>query len=181
MEPSDESLTRQAALGDRQAFSVLVRRHGPALFRYALPMLDGNVHDAEDAVQSALASAWANLPRFRSDSSLRTWLFRITANEVLSARRRRRPTPVDNQLLEPLPAPRHDQPAAQLDYDRLARDLTAALGELPWRQRACWLLTEVEGMSYQQIAEALETNTTVVRGQLHRARSTLAVRMAQWR
>ena len=59
--------------------------------------------------------------------------------------------------------------------------LNSALAELPWRQRAAWLLREVEGMPYAQIARVLDTNETVVRGQLHRARRTLSVRMEQWR
>ncbi|WP_411284233.1 RNA polymerase sigma factor [Lapillicoccus sp.] len=177
----DDALARRAALGDRTAFAEIVGRHGPHLFRYATTMLDGDVHDAEDAVQSAFTQAWQHLPTFRGDASLKTWLYRITANEVLASRRRRRPIPVDDQLLTPLPAPAGDSPVSRLDGQELRRDLSAALGELPWRQRASWVLAEMEGMTYAQIAAALGTNETVVRGQLHRARRTLAVRMAQWR
>ena len=59
--------------------------------------------------------------------------------------------------------------------------LNLALLELPWRQRASWLLRELEGFSYEEIARVLDTTPGVVRGQLHRARRTLATRMEQWR
>jgi len=137
--------------------------------------------NAEDAVQSAFTQAWQHLPTFRGDASLKTWLYRITANEVLASRRRRRPIPVDDHLLTPIPAPAGEGPVSRLDGEELRRDLSAALAELPWRQRASWVLAEMEGMTYAQIAATLGTNETVVRGQLHRARRTLAVRMAQWR
>lgn len=178
---SDEALGVRAALGDRDAFAQIVLRCGPGMHRYALTMLDSDFHSAEDAVQEALTKAWLALPRFRGQSSLRTWLFRITANEVLSAQRRRRPVSVDDGLLQSVPSPAGEQPPARLAEQELLRALHEALAELPWRQRGAWLLREVEQMPYEQIATVLQTSETVVRGQLHRARRTLAVRMAQWR
>jgi RNA polymerase sigma-70 factor (ECF subfamily) len=177
----DGALARRATLGDRTAFAEIVHRHGPGMFRYAMTMLDGDVHDAEDAVQNALTKAWQHLPRFRAESSLRTWMYRITANEVLALRRRRRPIAVDDQLMQPVPAPAGEQPEQVLSEQELRHALSEALGELPWRQRACWILAEYEEMTYEQIAEALDTQVTVVRGQLHRARTTLATRMARWK
>ncbi|MEP6854805.1 MAG: sigma-70 family RNA polymerase sigma factor [Pedococcus sp.] len=178
---SDHDLAVQAALGDRDAFAHIVLRSGPGMHRYALGMLDGDLEAAEDAVQEALTKAWMGLPGFRGQSSLRTWLFRITANEVLAARRRRRPVSVDDGLLQTVPGPRAQEPEHELASGELAAALETALAELPWRQRATWLLREMEGMPYSHIAEVLHTNETVVRGQLHRARRTLAVRMEQWR
>jgi RNA polymerase sigma-70 factor, ECF subfamily len=177
----DAVLARRSGMGDRHAFAVLVHRHGPALYGYALHMLDGDPHDAEDAAQAAWVKAWQNIGGFRGDAALRTWLFRIMANEVLNSRRRRRPVAVDNSLLEALPArPDHD-PARQVTTSELRAALENVLRELPWRQRAAWLLREVERLGYQEIADILDTSPTVVRGQLHRARSTVAVRMVQWR
>lgn len=151
------------------------------MHRYAIHMLDGNVHDAEDVVQNALIKAWQHLPGFRGDSSLQTWLFRITSNEAYSARRRRHPRVVDDELLAGRADEIDSDPAEQVVGAELWQMLELALTELPWRQRASWLLREIEGLSYREIAEVLDTSTAVVRGQLHRARSTLAVRMAQWR
>ena len=177
----DAVLARRAGLGARRAFATLVRRHGPALYGYALHMLDGNPADAEDAVQAAWIKAWQGIDGFRGDSALRTWLFRITANEVHNSRRRRRPVVVDDSLLEPIPGRTDQDPAQQVSAGQMRIALEAVLQELPWRQRAAWLLRELEGLSYPEIAEVLGTSPTVVRGQLHRARSTVAVRMVQWR
>ena len=178
---SDVVLARSAGLGDRAAFAVIFDRHAAAMFRYAVNMLDGDQDAAEDAVQDALERAWANLPGFRGDAQLRTWLFRITANVVLSARRRRRPIAVDDELLTALPATPETEPVQQVQDSELRAALELALTELPWRQRAAWLLREMEGLSYDEIADVLQTSPAVVRGQLHRARATLAVRMVQWR
>ena len=178
---SDAVLARRSGLGDRVAFAELVDRHGPALYRYAVRMLDGEHHAAEDAVQEALTKAWVHLGAFRGESSVKTWLFRLVANECLSARRRRRPRPVDDAVLTAIP----DDARAAPETVTVATDLRAALDvalvELPWRQRASWILREVESLSYAEIAEVLGTSSTVVRGQLHRARANLAVTMEQWR
>ena len=177
----DAVLVRRAALGDRPAFAEVVHRHGPAMYRYAVHMLDGNVHDAEDVVQNALIKAWQHLPGFRGDSALQTWLLAITSNEASSARRRRHPRAVDDELLAGRADETNTDPAEQLVGAELWHLFGLALTELPWRQRASWLLREIEGLSYREIAEVLDTSTTVVRGQLHRARTTLAIRMTQWR
>ena len=178
---SDIVLARRAAMGDKSAFTAIFARHAAALHRYALRMMDGDHQAAEDAVQESLTKAWLRIDSFRGESELRTWLFKLTANECLSARRRRRPIAVDDGLFlarddDTFPTP-HDQASSNEFRGVLERALT----ELPWRQRATWLLREVEGLSYAQIAEILHTTPTVVRGQLHRARATLKVRMAQWR
>lgn len=177
----DLVLARRAALGDRSAFGEIFDRHAVAMFRYALRMLDGDEAAAEDAVSVALERAWVNLSGFRGEAALRTWLFRITANAVLAARRRRRPVVVDDALLSALPSSPALDPAQQVQDAQMLAALSLCLAELPWRQRACWLLREQEGMSYDDIAAVLDTSGTVVRGQLHRARATLAVRMQQWR
>ncbi len=178
---SEHDLAVQAALGSRDAFAHIVMRCGPGMHRYALGLLEGDFQAAEDVVQEALAKAWVGMPGFRGQSSVRTWLFAITANQALAARRRRRPVSVDDGLLQTMAATRAHEPEHELTTKELADALQVALAELPWRQRAAWLLREVEHLPYSHIAEVLHTNETVVRGQLHRARRTLAVRMEQWR
>jgi RNA polymerase sigma-70 factor (ECF subfamily) len=177
----DAVLVRRAALGDRTAFAAVVRRHGEAVFRYAVGMLGDRPDDAEDTAQAVWIKAWQHLDSYRGEAQLRTWLFRITANEVLNTRRRSRPVAVDDELLTPLPGPAERRPDRLATEHELRDALMLALAELPWRQRASWVLAELEGLSYQEIAHLLDTSVTVVRGQLHRARRTLTVRMEQWR
>ncbi len=155
--PTDKVLATRAALGDRGAFADIVRRHGPSMYRYALRMLDGDHQGAEDAVQDALTDAWVKLPGFRHESALHTWLFRIGANRVLSERRRRRPGAVDDRLLSTQPEPSYRGPAQRAEHEHLWESLDLALTELPWRQRASWILRELEGLSYAEIAQILHT------------------------
>lgn len=178
---SDDVLASRAGLGDRAAYAEIFRRHSPALYRYAVRMSDGDHQAAEDAVQEAMTKAWLKIDGFRGDAALRSWLFRLVAHECFNQRRKRRPIAVDDELLTAIKSSPATEPHQRAADGELRDALDLALRELPWRQRASWLLREVEDLSYEEIADALETSTTVVRGQLHRARATLTVRMAQWR
>ncbi|WP_445257770.1 RNA polymerase sigma factor [Nocardioides aurantiacus] len=184
---TQQALARRAGLGDRVAYEELFRRLFPATYRFALRMLDHETALADDAVQEAWVKAWRGLPDFRGTSSFSTWLFSIVSREALEVRRRRRPVAVDSEILEPIvdrsvhrQAATQD-PAQSVLATELWETLNVALLELPWRQRASWLLRELEGFSYDEIARVLDTTPGVVRGQLHRARRTLAIRMEQWR
>lgn len=178
---SDEVLAKRAAMGDRTAFAVIFGRHGASLHRYALRMLDGDHQAAEDAVQEALTKAWLHIDSFRGESALRTWLFKLTGNECLNVRRRRRPIAVDDGLFHTSTDTTFPGPHDQASSNEFREVLDRALVELPWRQRSAWILREIEGLSYGEIAGILDTTPTVIRGQLHRARGTLRVRMVQWR
>lgn len=178
---ADAVLARRAALGDSRAFSEIFRRHGPILYRYAVRVLNQDHQAAEDAVQETMTKAWLKIDGFRGDSALRTWLFRLVANECANSARRRRPIAIDDGLLRRLSPPVVDEAPLKAMAGELRDALDKALSELPWLQRATWILREIEGLPYADIAIVLKVSVTVVRGQLHRARGTLATRMAQWR
>lgn len=175
----DDALRRAAALGDADAFAAVIERHGPAMFRYARRMLNDH-GDAEEVVQDAFVAAWKALPDFRGDSALRTWLFTLTARKAIDLLRKKRPTPVEDETFTGMPAGDAD-PVEPVVRTELLEALDTALAELPYRQRAVWLLREVEEMSYQDIAEVLATTPTVVRGQLARARAALQEKLEDWR
>lgn len=187
---TENALARRAGLGDRRAFEELFARLFPGTLRFATHLLDGDAVAAEDAVQDAWVKAWQGLPDFRGTSKVQTWLFTIVQRAALDRRRRRRPLAVDTEILEPLARREvHTTLTSQRDADpehaamsrELWETLTLALSELPWTQRATWVLRELEGLSYAEISHVLDATPTVVRGQLHRARRTLAIRMEQWR
>ncbi len=184
---TDAALARRAGLGDAAAFEELFRRLFPSTFRYALHMLDGDDGLAQDATQEAWVKVWLHVREFEGRSQVRTWIFTIVAREVLGVRRRRRPVVVDHDALQALESARLDEWRLTASAEQGALDadlwtaLTLALGELPWRQRASWLLFTVEGLTYVEIARVLDTTPTVVRGQLHRARRALEIRMEPWR
>ncbi|GAA1749664.1 RNA polymerase sigma factor [Aeromicrobium alkaliterrae] len=188
---SDLALARRAGLGDRAAFEELFARLFPGTLRYATHLLDGDARAAEDVVQEAWVKAWRALPDFAGRSKVQTWLFTIVQRETYDRRRRRRPLAVDDAILEPiaqreraqnrLATSSRNDPEREVLQRELWETLTMALSELPWTQRSAWMLRELEDLSYAEIAEVLDTTPTVVRGQLHRARRTLAIRMEQWR
>lgn len=179
--PSDEALARAAAVGDDEAFAHVVERYGPGMYRYAVRLVGGSVSDAEEVTQEAFISAWKSLPTFAERSSLKTWLYRLVHRRAADLQRHRRPTPIDDALLSRLVRTAAENPLQQMLDDELLAALQSALNEIPWHQRAVWLLREVEGMAYQDIAAALELSVGSVRGHLHRGRRTLAERMARWR
>ena len=180
-ESSDDALVRAARLGDQDAFAAIVDRHGVGMHRYALRLVGGSHADAAEVTQDALVSAWKSLPSFAGRSSLRTWLFRIVHRRAADLTRRRRPVPIDDQLLSHLVPPASENALRSILDEELAQALQRSLDELPWHQRAVWLLREVEGMSYDEIASTLAMTVGSVRGHLHRGRRTLSERMARWR
>ncbi|WP_238148745.1 RNA polymerase sigma factor [Serinicoccus sediminis] len=177
---TDGTLLRAARLGDQGAFAQIVDRYGPGMFRYARSLV-GQEQDAGDVLQEAFVSAWKNLPSFRGDSSLKTWLYRLVHRRAMDHHRVRRPVPVVDEVFAEVVADVSGDPVRQAESRELLADLRRALAGLPETQRACWLLREVEGMSYQDIGETLGLPVGSVRGQLHRGRTTLAERMSRWR
>lgn len=174
---SDALLAERSADGDSIAFSVLVRRHGPYLRAFAT-RLTGSGADADDVVQDALIVAWAQLESLDDPSKVRSWLTSIVSRKATDRIRARKPSSeLDDtraELAERGPEQRAIA-ASQLDA------LNAVLAALPEGQRQCWLLKEVGGYSYEEIAERLDTTVAVVRGRLARARSTVVTEMEVWR
>jgi len=178
--PADAALVRAARIGDAEAFGQIVDRYGPGMYRYALRLV-GDENDAREVTQEALLSAWRSLPGFGERSSLKTWLFRLVHRRAVDLQRRRRPTPINDDLLSRIVEPAPDNPLQDVLDAELLAALQQALDELPWHQRATWLLKEVEEMTYEEIAGALAMPIGSVRGHLHRGRRTIAERMTRWR
>jgi RNA polymerase sigma-70 factor (ECF subfamily) len=163
-----------AARGDRCAFESLVRQHTPRMYRVALRIV-GESTEAEDAVQDAWIAAWRALPSYRGEAAPATWLYRVATNAALSRLRGRKATvPLDRAevwLTEPTDAAPGPE-ASALHADDAAR-VHRALSTLEPSQRAVLVLREFEGLSYEEIAEVLETSTSAVRSRLHRGRASL--------
>ncbi|PWJ52802.1 RNA polymerase sigma-70 factor, ECF subfamily [Quadrisphaera granulorum] len=180
----DDVLARRARVGDREAFAQLVDRHGPALHRYASRMLD-DPSETADCLQDAFADAWRGLPGWEGRAQVRTWLFTLVTHAVRrhqSRHLRKTPKPVDDeQLRTRVGASTSSDPARIVEMEDFVRALDAALGTLPEGQRSAWLLREVEGLSYAEIAEISAATPDVVRGRLSRARASLEVAMEDWR
>jgi len=168
---SDARLARLASAGSARAFATLYERHHQALYRYCQSIVR-NPEDAQDALQSALARAFAALRGRERDLAVRPWLFRIAHNEAVSILRRRRPDAPTVDELEPAGA--FDVEGAVDQRERLAM-LVADLQALPLRQRAALVMRELSGLSIDEIAGALSMSPGVAKQTLFEARSSLQV------
>src|SRR5688500_232809 len=184
--------------------AALLEQYRPALTGHCYRML-GSVVDAEDAVQEAMLRAWKSIDRFREQSSLKTWLYRIATNvclDTLSATNRQRIRPLemseqpgvvaDDMILqqrpreywvEPIPdaaaLPARDDCGPEervLLSESIRLAFVAALQYLPPRQRAVLLLTQVLNWSAAEVAESLDMSVAAVNSALQRARATLEAR-----
>jgi RNA polymerase sigma factor (sigma-70 family) len=170
---ADEVWVARAGRGDHDAFTVLVRRYQARVYRFIL-RTTACPEDALDLTQETFVSAFRALPRWRPEAKFRTWLFRIASNasvDYLRARRLWTYVPIDE--VEHCLGDGSDMGSA-LDSHRQFARLVDALQGIPAVFRQALLLREVEGMSYQEIAEALDTNEGTVKSRIARARQALA-------
>jgi RNA polymerase sigma-70 factor (ECF subfamily) len=174
-ELADPHLVTRAKAGRLDAFEELVRRHRDRVYRIALRML-GNESDAEDATQDAFVQAWTRLPEFRAESQFSTWMHRIATNRCLDMLRARRPTTTLPDQRE-APATRPDR---IVEAAWQVADLKAAIGRLTPEQRAPFVLRDLEGHTYEEIAETLGVSVSAVKSRLHRARLELLEVMRAW-
>jgi len=173
----DAVLAQRAADGDELAFAVIVRRHAPYLRAFVI-RLTGSSAEADDAVQVALITAWERLGELKEPERLRSWLTTITSRKATDRVRQRRPEAAIDDLDAPSPASGPEERAvAASGLDALSQ----VLAELPGDQREIWVLKEVGGLSYEEIAERTGDSLSTVRGRLARARSTVLERMEGWR
>lgn len=176
----EDLLVARASEGDDEAFEVLVRRHTAELLRLARRLL-GNDAEAEDAVQDAYVSAWRRLPEFRRNAAFGTWMYRIVTNRCLNVLRARRPTQPLDSIVEPAAPEHQSSPARAAESAASAEALHRALTGLTPEQRACWVLREFHGLSYDEIAAAVGIGEPAVRGRIFRARRYLTEAMDTWR
>ncbi|WP_338682201.1 sigma-70 family RNA polymerase sigma factor [Streptomyces acidiscabies] len=176
----DALLAVRAAEGDEDAFAVLVQRHAPSLTRLATRLL-GTGTEAEDAVQDAFLSAWRRLPEFQGRSSFGTWIYRIVTNRCLNVLRSRRPTASLEEAKDVAAAEYSTSPARITEGRSAVRELREALDLLTAEQRACWVLRELDGRSYEFVAEAVGISEEAVRARVFRARRCLTQALGAWR
>lgn len=170
---SSEQLLERAQGGDERAFSELVRIHQHDVFTLAFRLL-GNYELAADAAQETFIRAWRALPRFRGESTLSTWLHRITVNTswTLGKRAQRHRT---STLGEDLLMDEDDGPTPESSAERaeLGIRIGRAVADLPDPQRAVVVLKDIYGWSHAEVAKALDISVTAAKVRLHRARRRL--------
>jgi RNA polymerase sigma-70 factor (ECF subfamily) len=179
----DAELVACAREGDGGAFRTIMQRHNRRLYRVARSIVRSD-SEAEDIVQEAYLHAFASLGSFRGDSSLATWLTRITLNEALGRLRRQRPTvdlatldldEADSQRIIPFPhmATAAADPERMVAQREIRRMIERAIDDLPEAFRVVFVLREIEELSVEETAAFLGVNAATVKTRLHRGRRLL--------
>lgn len=178
---TDWDLVQQCAAGDEAACARLVTDYQRMVFQLALHLL-GDAQEAMDLSQEVFLRVFRTLPQFRGQSSLRTWIYRIVLNQASNRQRwwRRRfrshQVALDEHVENhgELPESRSfASPDRVLQQNETAARVWGALSELPFDQRAAIVLREIDGLSYEEIAESLGIAVGTVKSRLARARLNL--------
>jgi len=174
----DAELVRRALARDGGAFRTIMKKYNQRLYRLARGIVR-NDSEAEDIVQEAYFRAFTHLGDFRGDSSLVTWLSRITINEALGRLRSRRPT-VDLVTFEAHRTPaeviqfpltsKSDDPERTMAQRQLLQLVEQATDKLPEVYRVVFITRVIEGLSVEETAEILNLRPETVKTRLHRAR-----------
>ena len=173
----DLSLINRFKAGDISAFEEILLRHQDKIYNLCRRML-GNSHDAEDATQDVFLKAYQNLNKFKPESSLHTWLFRIAVNTCIDYKRK----PFFESLFTTSKEGDVfviDRPADSPSPDRLYESkqindaIKLALSRLSVKLRVVIVLKEIEGLSYEEITEVLDVSIGTVKSRISRAREEL--------
>jgi len=189
VERSDLELVRRVRKGDPSAFHGLVDRYARFLYSLAISLTSSNA-DAEDLVQETLAGAFRGLGSFEGRSSLKTWLARILMRQNARRHRSAGSRPAEVPLDEAVEAedarpgvasgrPGHDRAWPSKDID-LRLDIMAAIRALRPDSREVVVLREIEGLSYDEIAEVLDVPRGTVESRLFRARRQMQQRLKEY-
>jgi len=180
-ESPDAQLVRRVQKGDKGAFDLLVLKYQHKIVNLVMRY----VRDPElalDITQEAFIKAYRALPRFRGDSAFYTWMYRIAVNTAKNhlAAQRRRPMDVELDLQDPEQYDLHaklketDTPEGVTLSNELKQTVERAIAALPEDLRTAIILRELEGMSYEEIAQTMECPVGTVRSRIFRARDAIA-------
>jgi RNA polymerase sigma-70 factor (ECF subfamily) len=166
-ETADGDVVRRVLAGDTEIYRVLVERYRADFGRIAEALV-GDADLAADALQEAFIRAFRSLETCRDPDRFRPWFYRIVANQCHDHRRRQRSVPIDE-----VEVVAKESADARLHDAELARRLELAMEKLTPEQREAFVMKEVEGRSYQEMAELLQTGVDALKMRLHRAKDVL--------
>jgi RNA polymerase sigma-70 factor, ECF subfamily len=185
---SDLSLVRRVQSGDKGAFDVLVRKYQHKLVKLVMRYVR-NPAEAEDIAQEAFIKAYRALPQFRGDSAFYTWLYRIAINTAKNAVVSRDRSPIEYNI------DRNDATEESYDMqgrmkdsetpeglvltDEIRRTVNAAIEALPEDLKTAIVLRELDGLSYEEIAAAMDCPVGTVRSRIFRAREAIDRRLRE--
>ncbi len=176
----DAELVKRVQAGDKKAFDILVIKYQNKIFSIISRFISDHA-EVNDVAQDAFIKAYKALPNFRGESAFYTWIYRIainTAKNYLTARGRRPPSSdIDSQEAETYTIggslQEHASPETLLMRDQLKKVIFDTIDSLPEDLKTAITLREIEGMSYEEIAESMDCPVGTVRSRIFRARETI--------
>jgi RNA polymerase sigma-70 factor (ECF subfamily) len=173
----DLAVLRKAQRGDERAFAIIVRTYETSVYNYVLRLTNGDKALAEDLTQEVFLRVFQGLPKFSLRCKFTTWLFQVTKNRVLDELRARERRPTSSVNLDDAPQLEVvDQPVERVEaIDALWRSIEA----LPVDLKMALLLRDVVGLSYNEIADALEVTLATVKWRIFKAREDVQVALAR--
>ena len=184
MKKTDAQLVKEALEGSMAAFGVLVRRYQGSVYGLAYHIVQ-NFADAEDLAQEAFLRVYKARERYEPRAKFSTWLYRIVVNLCLNELRWRKgkkamalavATETSSNLNVDV-LDEEQEPHEAMEEEELAVKLREIIGTLPDNQRIAILLNKYEGLSYQEVAESMETSVMAVKSLLTRARVKIKERL----
>lgn len=173
-------LIEQLKQGDQTAFRKIVEAWQDLVFNTAIGIVQ-NAEDAEDVAQEVFVQVYESIHNFKGESKLSTWLYRITISKAMDhirhKNRKKRFAFVKNLFTDQNEAvvhpPDFNHPGVILDNREKSATLMKAVSELPDNQRIAFTLHKIEGLSYQEISEVMESTVSSVESLMHRAKNNL--------
>ncbi len=180
-------LVDQLKKGDESAFRAIVEEWQKMVFNTALGIVQ-NAEDAEDITQEVFVQVYQSISSFKGDSKFSTWLYRIAITKSLDHERKKKRKKrfgfvksifgEENEVTVNPPDFHH--PGVVLDNKENASVLFKAIGELPENQRIAFTLNKVEGLSYQEVSDIMQTTVSSVESLMHRAKNNLRKKLEDY-
>ena len=187
VDTGDLGLVQRVQKGDKTAFDLLVRKYQHKVVKLVTRYLR-DPSDAEDVAQEAFIKAYRAIPQFRGDSAFYTWLYRIAINTAKNAIVSRDRNPVDFDLdmqnveessSMQLRLADSETPESLLQTEEIRETVNRAIEALPEDLRTAIVLRELEGLSYEDIAQAMDCPVGTVRSRIFRAREAIDKRLSE--
>lgn len=179
MDRSDEELIEAARQGDRAAVATLLSRHEQQIYRFGLRMC-GHPEDAKEVLQETMLAMARNLPDFRGQASVATWLYTIARSFCIKQRRLHKGEPASHESLDAAVNAASDGHSPEDDAAgrEVERALDAAIATLAPEYREVLVLRDAEGLTAPEVADVLGLTVEAVKSRLHRARLAVRARVA---
>ncbi len=177
---TEQELIQGLKTGSEHAYKELVETRQSLVFNTIIGFLQ-NQEDAEDVAQDVFIKVFESIHQFKGESTLSTWIYRVAVTSALEFLRKKKRKkrfgflrPILGEDNEPtVDVPDFHHPGVQLDNKEKAAILFKSIRQLPENQQIAFILNKVEGLSYQEVANIMQTSLSAIESLLHRAKSNL--------